>query len=373
MNNGRISVQKYEGVFYRKSVKRQHEGCADKSYSICYNHLGRKYWKTLGWASQGMTAPKAYQIRLEILGRLRQGEDPKRLNKPQHCTVDQAVAASLKQSPQDRRCLNKLQHYQRYIQPYCGELLIEQIDCELLNRMKADYLQRLSPESINKIFRILSMAINHAIRTKMCRTINPVSKACGFSWLKADNNGERFLTPAEVRELLKVLKAKSKTWHDMALLSLHSGLRLTEITKIVGQDINPETKTLFVNAKGGQREPVLLTDTALRVLLENRSGPTDLVFTKDNGSPITTAYRSLFTQAVAELGFNEGVTDRRYRVWFHTLRHTFASWLAQEGVDIYALSKLMRHNNLDMTQRYAHLIPDKQRDYLAVISRKIKS
>ncbi|MDR2460715.1 MAG: tyrosine-type recombinase/integrase [Deltaproteobacteria bacterium] len=46
-----------------------------------------------------------------------------------------------------------------------------------------------------------------------------------------------------------------------------------------------------------------------------------------------------FHKAIRKLKLNEGITDRRYKVWFHTMRHTFASWLAQAGVDIYAIQK----------------------------------
>lgn len=40
---------------------------------------------------------------------------------------------------------------------------------------------------------------------------------------------------------------------------------------------------------------------------------------------------------------------------FHTLRHTYASWLVQSGVDLYSVQKLMRHSNSKMTERYSHL------------------
>ena len=43
---------------------------------------------------------------------------------------------------------------------------------------------------------------------------------------------------------------------------------------------------------------------------------------------------------------------------FHSLRHTFASWLVQTGVDLYTVQKLMGHSTISMTERYAHLAPD---------------
>jgi len=64
---------------------------------------------------------------------------------------------------------------------------------------------------------------------------------------------------------------------------------------------------------------------------------------------------------VDSIGLNDGVDDPRQRVVFHTLRHTFASWLAMSGTDIYTIKELMRHKTLTMTMRYAHLIPDAKR------------
>ncbi len=43
---------------------------------------------------------------------------------------------------------------------------------------------------------------------------------------------------------------------------------------------------------------------------------------------------------------------------FHTLSHTAASWMVQQGVDLYAVGQILGHKTPHMTQRYAHLSPD---------------
>ena len=62
-----------------------------------------------------------------------------------------------------------------------------------------------------------------------------------------------------------------------------------------------------------------------------------------------------------ELGLNKDISDGRQKVVFHTLRHTFASWLVQKGTPLYTVAELMGHTSLEMTQRYAHLAPDTMR------------
>jgi len=114
-----------------------------------------------------------------------------------------------------------------------------------------------------------------------------------------------------------------------------------------------------------------LTPEAVAVLMKHHRGGDDLLFWDGGGQAFRGAGRH-FLEAVKACNFNCDVSDRRHRVWFHALRHTFASWLPQSRVDIYALTKLMSHKRVEMTQRYAHLIPDRQREHLALIHRMLQ-
>lgn len=60
-----------------------------------------------------------------------------------------------------------------------------------------------------------------------------------------------------------------------------------------------------------------------------------------------------------------GISDFRW----HDLRHTFASWLVQEGVPLDRVSKLLGHKSLSMTMRYAHLAPSQLHEDVALLTK----
>ena len=76
-----------------------------------------------------------------------------------------------------------------------------------------------------------------------------------------------------------------------------------------------------------------------------------------------------FRRAVDDL-FNQDVTDGRQKVCFHSLRHTFASWLVEEGTPLYTVKELLGHSDFSMTQRYSHLAPEALQAAVAVLEAK---
>ena len=82
---------------------------------------------------------------------------------------------------------------------------------------------------------------------------------------------------------------------------------------------------------------------------------TDLVF-EENGKPRTKEPSTL--RRIFDRLFNGPDVPPEKRVSFHTLRHAFCSWLAQEGVPLRVIKELAGHKTIQTTMRYAHLLPD---------------
>ena len=93
----------------------------------------------------------------------------------------------------------------------------------------------------------------------------------------------------------------------------------------------------------------------------NTPAAKELIFKDRNGKKIR-EISNVFEKVTKKLGLNKDVTDQRDKVVAHTLRHTFASWLAMQGEPIITIQKLMGHSSLEMTLRYAHLSPSHERD-----------
>ena len=81
----------------------------------------------------------------------------------------------------------------------------------------------------------------------------------------------------------------------------------------------------------------------------------DLIFTLDGERILQDNLQDKFRKYVKAAKLNPKLS-------FHSLRHTFASWLVQKGVSIYEVSKLLGHADIKTTQIYAHLRSDDLRN-----------
>jgi integrase len=362
----RISVKKYEGVFY---TEREHlyQGRYDRTFCWCWQEGNKKRWRTGGRLSEGYTALDAYNARLEAIRLYRSGLSTTSAPASAPYTVPEALqdwlqTLTIVNGQPAQSSLSFVNLFSQRFDCPLSALSVDQLDT-----FKAELIARdLAPATVNFYFSLFKAAINLAIRRKKWLGLNPVTRNAGFVTLTVDNKSERWLSQEEAKLLLDTLAKLNPLIHDMAFVSLSTGMRLTELYRLKGQDLHPESGTAIVLAKGRKRQPVVITPDAMAILQARYAGPDQLIFRSRTGKKLNILHG--FTKAVDLIGFNEGVTDRRHRVWFHTLRHTFASWLAQNKVTLYEIQKLMRHASVTMTERYAHLQPTTFHQQLEVIS-----
>lgn len=365
---------RYRGVFYRESSVRKCTYGADRCYVVWYKDtLGKARWHTVGWHSDGIRPAYADEVRKELMGQAKDGtaEAAAATEEPAQTTVGEAVAKYLSWAEgEGKHAAPERARYDKHLAARLDAVPLEAVTLQMLWDVKAALRRTMAPQTVRHCFALLRRAVNHALEIELWRGDNPfaVKRHGSFTLPRADNASTRYLTKREARELLAALRPRSQQVHDMALLSLKTGLRATEIFGICGQDLVQAGHVIHIRAKGGEAQSVPAPADIMRILAGYRRQPHEHLFQGDHGGPITWGISYTFDRVVGELGLNDGVTDKRRRVRFHTLRHTFASWLAQSGqVTLHELMDMMRHKRIEMTLRYAHLIPGGGRKKLTII------
>ncbi|MRS04778.1 site-specific integrase, partial [bacterium] len=218
----------------------------------------------------------------------------------------------------------------------------------------------LADGSVKNCLSLFSQIVNKAILWGMYKGDNPIK---GVKMPVLQNQRERFLSHKEADSLLAELMKKSVLLHDMALLSLHCGLRAGEIFNLKGQDLDFENGLIHIaDPKNKESRKAFITKDVKAALMKRKpESPDGHVFTDRWHGGKVIHVSSLFWRVIKDLGFNDGIKDPRQRITFHSLRHTFASWLALQGETILTIKELLGHKTLAMTARYAHLIPDHKR------------
>jgi integrase len=145
----------------------------------------------------------------------------------------------------------------------------------------------------------------------------------------------------------------------MALLSMHTGLRAGEIFSLTWADVDLEQGLLTLrDTKSGRTRYAYITEAVKRMLQSHPRGKLDDLVFPARGGTRRVQISHAFRQVVNALGLNDNVVDARYLVTFHTLRHTYASWLVMRGTPLYTVQRLLGHQTSAMTERYSHLAPD---------------
>jgi len=162
----------------------------------------------------------------------------------------------------------------------------------------------------------------------------------------------RCLSEQQAKQLLE---AAHTPWHRaLVALLLFAGLRRSEVTAITLDDLDLEHGQLLVRGKGMKQRAVPLAPLVVHAIQEYlRCRPhTDslhLFVSRVGGRPLPGRVTNRMLSTVldkAGLG-DEGVTP-------HRLRHTFATQLIRNGVDVRTVQELLGHADLQTTARYLH-------------------
>jgi len=374
------------GVRYRLHKTRKHGVGYDRYFVIRYKLAGKDKGEGVGWGSEGMTEKKAAAILAELranqtngtppftLAEKRQLEDSRREEVTRQAELQEKADISFAKIFTDsylphiqanrknpRNAKRDEQIYRLHIQPVFKNLplrKISQINLERLKKNMADAGQ--SPRSIRYALAVVRQVFNFAIRTNLYDGQNPAAGG-RVERPKEDNKKDRYLTREEADLLLNELAKQSTDVHDMAMLSLYTGMRFSEVANLTWGNVDLFSGIAMLRkTKSSKDRPAYLTPAVKTMLIRRKKDGKDkknddLVFParRTENTP-RTLISATYYKTVKRL-FNEGITDRKQWVNFHTLRHTFASWLVSADTNIWVVKDLLGHSDLKTTERYAHV------------------
>ena len=210
-----------------------------------------------------------------------------------------------------------------------------------------------APRRVQYALAVIRQAWNHARNAGVVAGDWP---GRGVRLPRIDNRRMRFLSPQDADKLLTEIKTRSEQTHNISLVSLDCGLRFGEVVSLQWGNIDIDQGLIMVvDTKSGKNRAAFMTARVKDMFRGLPQGKkTDLVFCDRGGEPITKVSHSFF-RSVDKLKLNEGIEDRRDKVVFHTLRHSYASNLVSSGSGLYVVSQLLGHADVTMAARYSHL------------------
>jgi len=240
---------------------------------------------------------------------------------------------------------------------YLNEITSWDIEKYRLERKK----QGLGTASLNRPIACLKHMFTKAIEWGFLKE-NPAKPVKLF---KENNRRLRFLTEDEINRLLSNCSGYLR---DIVLLALNTGMRKGEIFNLKWQDVDFDLRMIHVSdSKNYEARDIPINDIlyeTLKALRDKAEEGQEYVFVNPKtGRPYDDLKRS-FKTALKRAGIEDFT--------FHDLRHTFASHLVMNGVDLMTVKELLGHKNISMTMRYSHLSPDHKRAAVKKIEAVLK-
>ncbi len=251
-----------------------------------------------------------------------------------------------------------------HLLPFFGAMGMETIGIpEIRAYGKQKLSEELSAKTINNHLLVLSRYLSTAREERLL-----VAPKFPIKSLPVEYSEARFLDRAEAARLLVAARGEpDPKWALAMTIAMHTGLRIGELLALDWADIDLFSSRIYVRhslcRRAGIKKPknnksreASLTPQALEAFIK-------LQRVKSYGRVFDFAYETAYV-AINRIAARAGIED----CGWHTLRHTFASHLVMESVPLLVVSRLLGHSSVRITERYAHLLREKQVDAMATLA-----
>lgn len=272
--------------------------------------------------------------------------------------------------------------YKNYIKEYIGYYKIEQlnsniIQTELINKMVS---KGYSYSTIHKAYVLLNECLNKAVDDRIILT-NPCRSVVQPSKTQNTQKNIKFLTDEEIKLFLNEAQ-KTKYKNGLAIASIiYTGIRGGELCALKWEDIDFNRRTLSVTKNitttydySDENNPVIkvmeqqstktnngriipLSKSALEIFSNIKNNRVNA--SKDDHIVLTDSKNKITSIDNISEAYNTIVTNAgiKGKTGIHTLRHTFASLLIRNNIDIKVVSEMLGHTTVNFTYNtYVHII-----------------
>jgi site-specific recombinase XerD len=235
---------------------------------------------------------------------------------------------------------------------FCGDKNLDEIDTRTIDKFITVTFSR-TQRGAHQYYRTLKAIFNKAIAWDYI-SVNPFTKV---KFPKISKSFPAFISEDEL--LIILANTPYQYLKDIFTVGFYTGLRLGELINMQWNWINFFQSQITVKCTNdfqtkSKKERIVPMSEKVKSVLINRFNlalhqPGEVVFYRIKG-------RQLHQETISKQ-FKDGVrkSNMNEKIHFHSLRHSFASLLAQKGVSLYIVKELLGHEDLSTTQIYSHL------------------
>jgi len=333
----------------------------DISYTAVFKQGGKMHWKKIGNKSNGINEKKCMEQRSRIISENKHGVDLS-LKSSKEITFDE-LAQKYFESVGLVSQHKYIQMYNKHIKPLFGDAKVVQLSDSNIDTLRNTKESEYAQSTIKQLTSLSTRIINFGMKRRII-DFNPFLNTRPF---KINNTRLKYLSKDEIALLYDAVE-DDIVKKLFVLIALETGARAKSILALQKKDIDIDNKIITLEDFKRHNSYVgYMNDKAFSILTNHiKDFNLDGYIVSSNGkkTQYVTMYKKI--KPILDKLFNDGLDkkDSKNRTVLHTLRHTFASQLAINGVPIQEIKKLMNHSDIKMTMKYAKLMPNSGRKFV---------
>ena len=216
-----------------------------------------------------------------------------------------------------------------------------------LNKINENQFKEFLAELANKNYSPYTLNLYHASLKYVIENIYHQPFRFSFPYAKRHKKLPVVLSRKEIRQIIDCLH--NSKHRLLVALSYGAGLRVSEVLSLKVKDIDLGELVIQLKSSKGKKDRITIIPIKIKNDLQNAiAGKTSnsYVFESERGGRLSSrTAQKVFTNTLKKTGIKKAAT-------FHSLRHSFATHLLENGVDVRYVQELLGHANIRTTQLY---------------------